>query len=210
MSELALPKQRINLYQPIEQKRVPFGFNTLAAMLLVGVVGLVGAYAYMAWEIQHVNQQASALETELLSRQQQLAKLQTALPSTEPDPYLRAEVDKLHTAHGRIREVIHQLAKRQVLTEQGFSDVLRGLASHPVDGLWLEQLRVINAGEQLYLKGRVTEAARVPQLLQKLRSEPVFAGRAFHAVQIRRSGNTDDAMIFELSSGHPAEVENEH
>jgi hypothetical protein len=79
---------------------------------------------------------------------------------------------------------------------KGYSDILIALARQDLPRLWLTGIQIEGAGNDLVLRGRAYEAARVPQYLQRLSEEPVLKGMSFQTFGVARPGKTpagDDA-----------------
>jgi hypothetical protein len=79
---------------------------------------------------------------------------------------------------------------------KGYSDILIALARQDLPRLWLTGIQIEGAGNDLVLRGRAYEAARVPQYLQRLSEEPVLQGMSFQTFGVARPGKTpvgDDA-----------------
>ena len=82
-------------------------------------------------------------------------------------------------------EVIDVLNSGALGNTTGFSEFMAGFARQTQPDLWLTGFAVTDGGEGIEIRGRLLDPAKLPVYMQRLRSEPVFAGRRFAALEMK-------------------------
>lgn len=198
------PEQRINLLprRSSAQGGVFPGFATVAWVIAIGLVGLLTAYLVMAWQINDLRSVHQRVASQAAAYREQLGRLEARLPDKEPDPLLVAELQRLQDSQAQVIRATELIRRHGERHRAGFARFFRGLARHPVEGLWLSDIRLAGDGSALTIKGRTLKAELVPRLIQSLGNEPVFSGRTFRELRFERPADeTGGALFFELQSG---------
>jgi len=204
MRSLKAPVQRINLYQERHTRDIdtPLQLSVFAWVSVLGLLLISATYFYLQMQINDRMAELSVFEKQIQGYQAQLAKLKTQLPPSEPDSFLVAETLRLQVTDKEISQAIRRIRQAQEDGKNGFASVFRGLAKHPMDGLWLTDIQVSANGEEFTLRGQALEAILVPKFLQRLGMEPAFEGRTFGRVSFSRVDDRGgDTISFELHRG---------
>lgn len=193
--------QQINLYQPIFRKeKIVFSAQTIAWLSLGLIVLLV------AWSML-VGQRVSGLEAELARQQQaeqraveQVAELQSSMPSDEPDAALVARVERLRERRDGLRESLAALDRRMPAAELDLLARLDALATEVPDGQWLTGLYMADQGETLTAEGNALEAQLVPAWLSRLSRLERFSGLGFRQVRLKERADEQPGIRFTIST----------
>ena len=191
--------QQVNLFQqrfrPVAV-RLPFSAILLLSLVLAGVLGITSAFSYR--ERSELQTQVSGLESRKGELSTQLAALEKQAGSREPSRLLESRVHQLAADVSSRRHVV-ELLKRSMGDEQrGFSAHLEGLARQHVQGTWITRVRLARKGRDLILGGNALHAELVPAYLQRLSAEQVFDGIGLEAMNLRRAGELESVVGFEL------------
>ena len=179
----------------------------LATAAVLGVLAILGGWGWLSWQTWSLQQQLRPLQAQVQARQQQLAELQARLPSNRPDPTLQARVQQLEKRWTTLQQTIALLDARQRAAAPGYSPLLRGLASRPLQGLWLQEIRIGAPQGRIDLKVLALEPAAVPRMLRTLGRQPAFGDLRFGQARITRdAGDAQGPITFELR-GLPRENE---
>jgi hypothetical protein len=177
--------QQINLFNPafIPKRELLTGQNlALAALALVLLI------APLSYWSRTKAQKAAAELVAVKARQQQsqeaLDALVKAAQARKPSAALLAEIDQTRQLIAMRDEVLAAVGVRADLPEASFAAYLAGLARQTRDGLWLSGFSVASGGAQLSLSGKAIDKALLPQYIQRLNSEPAFAGKTFGGLRI--------------------------
>lgn len=194
--------QQINLYRDKERSHAA---DAGARLLLVTVIGsvLVLVLIALVGEIYLHELTGDRVQVaERLQRQERaLAEFNASLAPAPIDPHLEAELARLRDAQRYLNANLVALSGDAGVARGGFSEVFSGLARNTREGIWFSQLGLYGGGAEMRLKGRTTEPAMVPRLLQSLAVEPAFAGRTFRKVNFERHDSAMGAVVdFELRS----------
>jgi len=177
--------QQINLCNPLFRKQEQyFSAATMAQSVGLIVLGCLLFYAYLGYQSRALTRQTAEMSRMRDTTQHQLTMLAATVAARKPDPSL---VDAVVRAEQEVhaREVLLSLLQQGELGNQtGFSNYFKALSHQTVSGLWLTGFDVIGTGDQITLSGRALQAASIPELIQRLKTEPAFAGAHFATLDI--------------------------
>jgi hypothetical protein len=171
--------QNINLHQGTRRRRVWLTRGGVAAI----VVLTAGATAAL-FQLERSRQaqlQAASEEAE-----RSLARLEKQV-GRSPSGAQQA-LEELHRAEAEVNSleaVAAHLNSGVLGRTTGFTGPLRALATGRTDGVWLTGIRFDNAGAQLALEGKALDPARVPALIERLRTMPQFAGTSIATLELK-------------------------
>lgn len=168
--------------EPLVARHFVAGWGVLALLLAV----ITAWHGISLW----------ILQGDLQAAQSELATLRSANATGRAnviDPEaLRQQVSELQARQSEQSALMALLQAEQQVT--GFSAYLTSLAEARVEGLWLNEILIAhNATRQLTLKGATVDAVHVPELLQNLANETLFAGQRFE--QIDLSADDDEQTV---------------
>ncbi len=195
--------QQVNLFHSqFATKPVTFGWRSLLVMAGAAVVAMFGISAYGSLQLQKLDQQAGVMEQQLGQLRQGLARLNQSLSAAQGDPHRAAERERLRRQNVEAQQFFQALSRMSQPDQARFSTYFRGLARHPVSGLWLEEMQIDAGGQALTLRGQALEPSLIPQFLQALRAESSFSGHAFAEVEFERNRSAEerDAVRFQFKS----------
>lgn len=193
--------QQINLYQEefrreaVQVSAAQVGKVLLVLLLLLGVLvsyGFIRKYQLQA-ELAELKQQ----QTEVATR---LATVQAQVAARQPSKALQQQVDELTGELVLKQQVMQVLSGRQLGNTQGFVEHFTGLARQRHDGLWLTGLAIQAGGSHISMQGTTLKPEYVPQYLQRLAQEPVFAGTVFKTLLMERNKEKSNWLDFNLKS----------
>jgi hypothetical protein len=177
--------QQINLYE--ERLRPRFepvtGRNVGIALgvVLVAIVAL-GMLARSAAE--RSTAELGGLQSELKATQETLGALTRTLAERRISPGLQAQVDGAKALLASRGAVMALLDSGQLGNSSGFSDLMSGFARQASGDLWLTGFSVGRGGQEIEIRGRLFDPARLPLYVQRLAGEPAFKGRRFAALDM--------------------------
>lgn len=178
--------QQINLYEARLRPR-----NDLATGRNLGVTALVLLLLMAAlalWAGQEATQTAetaSVLQKQLAAEQEKLVVLTKSVSMRQVSPALAAELDSTKAMLASRQEVMTVLDSGKLGNAKGFSTVMSGFARQTQADLWLTGFLVSAGGEEIEIRGRLLDPAKLPAYVQKLSGEPAFQGRRFAALDMR-------------------------
>ena len=194
--------QEINLYAPhLRPSRDPLTARNVGVAALVLLVG-VGALA--GWVgVDSAKKVAAEAETRklLAAEQEKTNALVRAVSQRKVSPALSAEIAAAKAMLASRQEIMEVLDSGKVGNRQGFSSYMTGFARQAQNDWWLTGFLVSVGGEEIEIRGRLLDPARLPVYVQRLSSEPVFQGRRFAALEMN---NVDPAEKKEGAPGTPA------
>lgn len=179
--------QQINLFNPALRKPRDWLMATplLAAAAVVLVLILAGAHWAKVRGDQR-EREAVQQEAQLKAAQNALTALAKRASERKPDPRLAADVANAQ-AQLRIRqEIVTYLENGSIGTTTGFAEYLRGFARQVPKGLWLTGFTIGAGGSDMEIRGRMLNAAMLPEYIRRLNGEKAFQGRSFAALTIKR------------------------
>ncbi len=191
--------QQINLYLPeFRPNRKPVRAQHMlwaaGALLLL----LIFWSLWSAKQTQDLAEQVGVEQGKLEALQQQVQEL-TARQPRRQGPDLETQVERLKAEIQR-RESIRLLITQQNLgNAEGFSAQLQALARQSMEELALQHFSLQQGGDYVELSGRVRQAERVPEYLQRLRLEPSFAQVRFGVMDVEQDESSEPGLKFSLS-----------
>ena len=193
--------QQINLYQEkFHREQSWLQARGILAMsgAFAGLLLLLYAQAFFsAWF--HVRSVAD-LELRKAEQEQRLQELKAQIPGPAQGQVLVGEIEAL-TKELRVRQRLYEvIAPGTGGNTEGFSSHLVGLARQRIQGVWLQAIRITEGGDDLMLVGHTLKPEGVPDLLEKLGSEPAFMGRDFRRLILERASEDTNTVRFTLST----------
>lgn len=178
--------QQINLYDARLRPRIELasarnlGIST--AILLV----LVTAFAtYTRLKADRLNAELLAVQTEVRTAQEQMTALAKAAAERRVTPALANDLLASRKLLEARQEVMDVLASGRIGNVEGFSGLMFGFARQAQADVWLTGFSVTGGGEEIEIRGRLLDPAKLPAYVQRLSGEPVFHGRRFATLDMR-------------------------
>lgn len=179
--------QQINLLNPAWRKTidwvsaVPLGLLVLVLLIVLGV-----ASAWVKGAADERQAEADKVAGALKATQDELIDLTQKIANSKPNPAL---LEELAVARNKLKareEMAAILAGGDFGNVSGFSDYLRGFARQVPSGLWLSGFMIGAGGEEMEIRGRMLSSSALPEYIQRLNAEPVFQGRSFSSLMIKK------------------------
>lgn len=171
-----MSRQQINLYSPLFRKeKKKFSAEAMlqgAAAMILGIMVLYGFNHWRAMSLKDALAQAETGHAAAIKRLQEVTQ-KFGVGGQSKVAMLEEEI----AARERLRA---RLAGVGTGDASGYSAFFLALARQHVSGVWLTGFDVADRGERMMLQGRTRAPERVPQYIQRLSREDVFAGREFH------------------------------
>ena len=166
--------QQINLHQLHAGDEAP----PLAAARLVQLGGallivLALLYAHGTWRVWSAENELDAERSRRVSESSRLVELTALHPPQPVDASLQARVEALSVERVAKTHLLELLSNQSLGNTLGFSEPLTALARRRVTGLWLNEVRLRQGGQEVELAGSALSGELVPRLLQELSSEEV-------------------------------------
>jgi hypothetical protein len=178
--------QNINLFDPAFRKqRQVMSFATLVKCIGLIALLLFAFQFYVQHQIGGLNGDLRGVQGLLNEERARAEQLTGKAAARKPDAQLESEIAKLELELRQAQEAMAALKGGAFGNRQGFADYLRAFSRQSVDGLWLTAFSISGAGE-LEIRGRVLRPDLVPNYIQRLNREKVFAGRSFARFEMSR------------------------
>ena len=145
---------------------------------------LILASARDGWMLNSLQEQVVVAQGNLDTISTQYEKLQTSQAGGEKA--LREELEVLQKRRAEQRILAQVLSTDS--DQKGLSSALFGLSRSAVEGLWLEEIRIVPTA--LHLKGKALDAVLLPQYLQALADLERFSGFEFRTVDLELEEDT--------------------
>lgn len=178
--------QQINLYEtrlrPRHELATARNLGICAAILLA-LVSTFAVYARMIADRR--GGELSAVQVELRGEQERMTALSKAVAERRVAPALFSELTKARMQLETRQDVMDVLVSGKIGNSEGFSGVMIGFARQAQADVWLTGFYVTGGGEEIEIRGRLLDAAKLPAYVQRLSSEPVFHGRRFATLEMR-------------------------
>ena len=178
-------RQQINLYETRLRPRHELATaRNLAFATLLVLVLMVALSWWVRGEASGKSEVSAGLQKQLTSEQEQLTDLTKAIGQRKISPALASELEVAKTMLAARNEVMAVLDSGKLGNTTGFSAFMMGFARQSQTDLWLTGFSVTAGGEEIEIRGRLLDPAKLPVYMQRLRNEPVFQGRRFAALEM--------------------------
>jgi Tfp pilus assembly protein PilN len=186
-------KNLLNLYtEELREKPIPYGFPWLVAAL-VSVALLMLAYgAYTHQKLAAMAEENRILQGRQQALNESIAALEAKIATEEQRAAIEREIGALHhEIQGRER-VLAELVGQIERPTEGFSPILRGLASASGHGVWLQNIHLVASATaqplaEVRLIGRMHQGDRLPHYLDALAQAEPLRGLRFNSLQAFRA-----------------------
>lgn len=180
-------RQQINLYQPIfSREHKQLSAVTLAIVLGVVVVTLLGATFYANRRVDQLAQQVEAMRERAAQQEQMVAQMGELQASRGNPADIEARVKQLTETVAARKNALDVLQAGAAGQTIGFAARLEALARRHVEGLWIDNLVLSGTNGSMTLQGATLDADTVPVYLQGLAHERALAGTRFDDFVIER------------------------
>lgn len=191
--------QQINLYSQLDHYiEPPLSARKQLWLLLAIAAVLLAAYLWLLAA-------EGSLRGELLARQQQFQQLQAQQQSLAAkkqqlmdDSTLARELERLRRDIEFRRLLLNSISPQQLQSGVGFAAHLQALARQHIDGLWFTEIDLLDGGQHLALRGQLRKPEYLPRYLQRLGSEPSFAGQKFSVLRMHSNAQNKALLDFEV------------
>lgn len=188
--------QQINLINPtlIKQK----DFLTLVNMGVVyGVFTalMLGWWSYSHQQLKQLTRQKEDLVVAVQQTQERLTLQVAASAPRAPSLALQQQLALLETKQQVQAQMLTAIEQGRPQQDRGLANYMRGFARQTVDGLWLTGFSIDETNKTMTVRGRSLEAEVLPNYMQRLGQEPVFAGKLFGGLHVQQASITQPATM---------------
>lgn len=178
--------QQINLYEfrlrPRHELAMArnLGIGALALLLLMTAIAF-----WARFDADRKTTAAAVSQKQVADQQEQLTALSKVVAQRQVSPALAGELEIAKATLAVRNDVITVLDSGKLGNTSGFSALMSGFARHAQSDLWLTGFQVTAGGAEIDIHGRLLDPSKLPAYVQGLRSEPIFQGRRFAALEMR-------------------------
>ena len=199
--------QQINLYEERLRPRVELATaRNVAIIFLVVLAATIALAAWTAFDARRKVAAAAQSQQTLLAMQEQLKAAAQKAAERKVSSGLQNELSAAKAKLQAGQEVIGALEHGRLAESGQFSDFMQGFAKQAQSDLWLTGFRIKDGGQEIEIRGRTLDAARVPAYVQRLDAIPVFQGRRFAALDMRGVEEPADSAVAAPSQPDGKEV----
>lgn len=182
--------QQVNLYlDGFEVPKVQMSANQMGLILCALVLVFVVASVFAEMRADTLKKRKNGLEASKLLKTQEVEAMTAELNALKADPMLERRVESLQRSVKAKQKLIALLGDSTGGNTKGFAQHLRGLAKHPVSGIWLTQISLANGGKDIGFSGVATKPENLPGFLQQIGQEKVFAGTQFEKLEMETASD---------------------
>jgi hypothetical protein len=161
-------------------------------------LGLIGLYGY--WQANALQNQADNLRQQQQNLATQVTQLEKQYPERKPSVLLQEKIKRTEQSVLGQRQALDYFSKQDPERNVSILASLEGLARYPQKGIWLRQVSLLNAGQEIQIAGSALKAELVPEYLQLLGVKNIFGGQVFSRLKLKRLKEQRGQVDFELDS----------
>lgn len=176
----------INLYhKEFHPYRTPALVRILQIASVCLLLGGVGAFFWHTSRIEDLRLQLQQAESTRAQLNSELTSIQQRLEAQRSDPRLQRKIDSLRQKLEVQRPMFASL--EQINARRGYSiEVLTALAQQQMPAVWFTHIHLDANAAHVRMEGAGLEPEGISQAFDTLMAHPVFAGRDFAHIRIRR------------------------
>jgi Tfp pilus assembly protein PilN len=178
--------QQINLYNPIFLTRKKL-FSAVAMAQALGLLILGSALmtAYAGYRLFALNKESEVTSAQLAVANAQLARVKAEYGPRVKSQALEQQIQKTEAEMQSLKQVFEILQNGSIGNTMGYSNYLRAFSRQIVDGLWLTDVTIVGAGNEITLQGRALNPEMVPAYMNRLKRESVMQGKSFATLEMQ-------------------------
>lgn len=189
-------KQRINLYQSVFQKHIDWFAAQSIGLLCLSVLGVLLLFSVVEkWQLYRARGVVNLLQEDNKKATAQLEELKKQFPEKTEAVQITEEIKQLEEVLAKKTELLQKVVHKAESDRQGFSVIMKGLARQKVEGVWIDNFRLKQGGEQVKLTGYTIRPELIFKLLQGLNQEEVLKGRVFNTFELKQPEKDSPAAI---------------
>lgn len=178
--------QQINLYEDRLRPSTSLATGNNLGLCTLSAIAVIAALSvYVSVEATNKTEAAATVQKQLLAEQEKLTTLTQRAGQRKISPALLGELENTKAMLAVRSEVIATLDSGKLGNSTGFSAFMSGFARQTQVDLWLTGFQVVAGGDEIEIRGRVLDPAKLPAYVQRLSSEPIFQGRSFAALDMQ-------------------------
>ena len=173
--------QQINLLRPKDRTATAAGMA--AAALGIGLLMLLGVLHSVRSETAQLRETAKLGEQRATQVKTAIQQLQTSKDSGE-EAAIAAEIASLRPRAEAVVQLVRSVRSGNLGNAEGFARYYGTLAGVAVEGLWITNVSVTNAGKSVTISGRALRNESVMQYAQRLNEAFTPHGVRFNALEL--------------------------
>lgn len=175
--------QQINLYEARLRPRHLLLTGQRLAVALVAVLVLAGGLAFLArGQAGQAGAEVIRGQAEVKALQEKHDALVRQMAERKIPAALQNELDNARAMQSVRKEVVALLDSGKLGHTDGFSKIFYGFSRQATGDLWLTGFAVSLGGQEIEIRGKLLDAAKLPGYVQRLGLDPAFQGRRFAAL----------------------------
>lgn len=196
-----MKQQQVNLYLALPQpEQVHLSAKQILLATVVFFVLLCALTGLGHVQLKQKKRMLASMKQEQQKLQSQLITLAAKKTQLESQDDLKLHVDNLKDELLQKNRLHQGLSQIHHNNTQGFSPYLLALAKQSVTGIWLREIEILEAGEDIQLTGSALHASDVTLYLNKLSLTKAFTGKRFLVVDISKAEDVEDQVTFFAST----------
>lgn len=187
--------QQINLLTSLpEVQTQQFSAGLILRILITFFVFLSLIYGYQQWLYWKDMQSFGELRERELAAAEHFKSVARYFPTVAQDEPLETQIETLANEIEEKASLVSLLSNQS--GTRGFSIYLEALARQFPKALWIRSIKIVPSNDQITITGRSTNAMLVPQFIENLRDEDVFANKELHVFDLSRSKQQAEQIEF--------------
>lgn len=178
--------QQINLYESRLRPRHELATaRNLGVMALLFVLLMTGLALWGRADAERKTAAAEMSGKLQGEEQEKLVAVSKLIAERKVSPALAEEIELAKATLAERKEIVDALDSGKLGNVSGFSAFLSGFARQTQSDLWLTGFSINQGGEEIEIRGRTLDPARLTAYVHGLSGEAVFKGRRFAALEMR-------------------------
>jgi len=186
---------QVNFYHDkFRKKNLLLSASRMISITGVTLATLIMIATYSNWQTTQMNSDLEQLRNSFAQLNAKKIAIQSLLKKDTSASKLDFQLQKLEAIINNRKPLTDILKKGFFKVDQGYSDYMLALARQHIRGMWLTEINIIDAGDNIRLSGKSYEPVLLAKYLKKLSSESVLTGTEFQSLSMERNADENETL----------------
>lgn len=193
--------QKINLYKAsAKPKKIWFKVAHMLAILSLTILAFASISGINFIKNRIISMKVDDLNEKKAKLNNDIKIIEASLPAKGLEESLEKRAEGLGKMRSARESMFRELSKLQKGQTTGFARYLLALWRYDIDGIWLTKFEFLNEGYGIVLEGKTSDPSKIPLLVSKIGSDPIFKGKKFESLNMARDEKDENLIKFSIRS----------
>lgn len=191
----------INLYNGDfvnAKKKSPVNWYLISPLILIAICFVFSLYAL--FKLNSIESQLAKYNNDIAIEKTTLDDLLAKIPKQDIDANLAEKLELQQNMLDELTQATQLLSQKVANQSSGFSDYFKALSNQASSDIWIKSLFIDDQRRIININGSTFQPERIPYFIKQLHKEPIFSGRSFSGLIVKKSDEESGLMNYEMST----------